>query len=43
MGKLPPRVIGMVAEWVSLHQNELQTDWERAKTLEPLEKIDPLP
>lgn len=42
-GKLPPRVMGMVAEWAALHQDELLADWQRARDLEPLEKIDPLP
>lgn len=42
-GKLPPRAMGMVAEWASIHQEELIADWERAKNLEPLEKIAPLP
>ena len=42
-GKLPPRVMGMIAEWASLHQEELLADWERARSLEPLEKIAPLP
>jgi hypothetical protein len=42
-GKLPPRIMGMVAEWAALHQAELLADWEKAKDLEPLEKIDPLP
>jgi hypothetical protein len=42
-GKLPPRVMGMIAEWAALHQNELLADWQRARDLEPLEKIDPLP
>jgi hypothetical protein len=42
-GKLPPRVMGMVAEWGLMHQQELLADWERARDLEPLEKIAPLP
>ena len=42
-GRLPPRVMGMVAEWASVHQDELLADWERASQLEPLERIDPLP
>ena len=42
-GHLPPRAMGLVAEWASLHQDELQADWDRAKALEPLAKIAPLP
>jgi hypothetical protein len=42
-GALPPRAIGMAIEWASLHQDELLELWERAKNLEPLHAIDPLP
>ena len=42
-GTLPPRAMGLVIEWASLHQQELRSDWEKAKNLEPLDKIDPLP
>lgn len=42
-GKLPPRIMGMVAEWASMYQRELLADWERATHLQPLERIDPLP
>ena len=42
-GKLPPRVMGMVVEWATLHQEELLADWEKARNMEPLEKIAPLP
>ncbi len=42
-GKLPPRALGLVAEWASLHQQELQTLWDRASKLERLDRIDPLP
>ena len=42
-GKLPPRIMGMVAEWTALHQEELLADWQRASNLEPLDKIAPLP
>ena len=42
-GKLPPRAIGLVSEWASLHQAELAEAWERAEKLEPVGKIDPLP
>lgn len=42
-GKLPPRAMGLMMEWASLHQDELMAVWEKAKNLEPLDKIDPLP
>lgn len=42
-GKLKPRAMGLVMEWASLHPSELQSDWEKAKNLRPLAKIDPLP
>ena len=42
-GNLPPRVMGMVAEWASMHRDELLADWERSRNLVPLQKIGPLP
>lgn len=42
-GRLPARALGLVAEWAALHQQELLSDWQRAKNLEPLKKIEPLP
>lgn len=42
-GELPPRAMGLVAEWASRHQAELRENWEQARALEPLAKIDPLP
>lgn len=41
-GKLPPRAMGLVAEWATLHQEELKRQWQKAEKLEPLEKIAPL-
>ncbi len=41
-GKLPPRVLGLVMEWATLHQEELKIEWEKAKQLQPLDKINPL-
>lgn len=41
-GSLPPRVIGLVIEWATLHQQELTVDWERARGQQNLLKIDPL-
>lgn len=42
-GRLPPRALGLVMEWASLHQKELSLDWEKAKQLKPLEPVPPLP
>ncbi len=41
-GSLPPRVLGLVVEWATLHREELQADWDRARALSPLEPIAPL-
>jgi len=41
-GRLPPRVIGLVIEWATLHQQELLKDWERAQVHQELMKIAPL-
>ena len=41
-GHLPPRALGLVIEWATLHQDELLNDWERAQGQEPLSKIEPL-
>ena len=42
-GKLPPRAMGLVAEWTTLHQAELAALWDQARRLEPLRRLDPLP
>ena len=42
-GELAPRAHGLVVEWASLHRDELLALWEKAKNLEPLSKVDPLP
>jgi len=42
-GTLPARAMGLVVEWATLHQHELQVTWERARQLQPLERIAPLP
>jgi hypothetical protein len=41
-GRLPPRVLGLVIEWATLHQQELLDDWERARALQTLLSIPPL-
>ena len=41
-GKLSPRVLGLVIEWASMHQEELMADWEKARLQVPLSPIVPL-
>ena len=41
-GKLPPRVLGLVIEWASQHQEELLMDWELARQHQQLKAIKPL-
>ena len=41
-GSLPPRVMGLVIEWATLHQQELFADWERVRAHRELQKIVPL-
>ncbi|MGI8595544.1 MAG: DUF4160 domain-containing protein [Solirubrobacteraceae bacterium] len=42
-GSLSRRALSLVAEWTSLHRDELEANWERARRDEPLEPVDPLP
>ena len=42
-GVLPPRALGLVAEWAAYHRADLDTAWHRAKALENPGQIDPLP
>jgi hypothetical protein len=41
-GRLPPRAMGLVIEWATLHQQELLADWERAQAKQQLQQIAPL-
>jgi len=41
-GRLPPRALGLVIEWASLHQEALMRDWFLARDEKPPEKIAPL-
>ena len=41
-GYLPPRALGLVTEWATLHKNELREDWTLAEKHAPLKKISPL-
>jgi hypothetical protein len=42
-GRLPPRALGLVAEWAAMHQDELRQAWSKAKDLRAINKIAPLP
>jgi len=41
-GWLPPRVLGLVQEWRSMHVDELLRDWYLAREHKPLNRIAPL-
>jgi hypothetical protein len=41
-GHLPPRALGFVIEWATLHRKELLEDWALAEKHAPLKKIEPL-
>ncbi len=41
-GFLSPRVYGMVVEWASQHRIELQLNWDLARGMKPLQKLQPL-
>ena len=41
-GRIPPRATGLVMEWATQHQAELQGAWSHARNMEPLGCIAPL-
>lgn len=41
-GALPPRALGLVIEWATLHQTELKNCWQRAERGSPIDSIPPL-
>jgi hypothetical protein len=41
-GKLSPRVLGLVMEWASQHQDELRNNWTLARKESELQPIRPL-
>lgn len=43
VGWLPARALQFVQEWTALHADELEANWQRAQSFEPLLPIDPLP
>ena len=41
-GQLPPRVLGLVAEWAALHRFELRRNWTLLATEGKFQRIAPL-
>ena len=41
-GKLPRRAHSMVVEWATLYRAELRDNWHRARSSQPLQKVEPL-
>jgi len=41
-GHLPPRALGLVIEWATMHQEELKKVWQQAMEHKKLDKIEPL-
>jgi hypothetical protein len=41
-GRLPPRVLALVVEWATLHEDELMENWRRLHEDEPPIRIAPL-
>lgn len=41
-GQIPPRAMGMVIEWASLHREALLDLWQRAANRQSLYKVPPL-
>ena len=41
-GELPPRALGLVIEWATIHQQELRQAFQKAASLEAPAKIAPL-
>jgi hypothetical protein len=41
-GKFPPKALGLVMEWATLHQDDLMADWVLARANAELNHIEPL-
>lgn len=41
-GHLPKRARSLAIEWAIEHRDKLMTNWQKARSLEPLDKIEPL-
>ena len=42
-GRLPPRQLSLVREWLTVNRVELARNWRRAHERKPLLRIKPLP
>ena len=42
-GALPPRAMGLVIEWATIHRDELREAFKQAVQMPQPNKIDPLP
>jgi len=42
-GSFPRRALRLLFEWMELHREELESNWDRARTRQPLNPIAPLP
>jgi hypothetical protein len=42
-GALPARALGLTVEWAAARRDSLMTLWHKARALEPLERLEPLP
>lgn len=41
-GQLPSKALALIIEWASLHQKELEENWQRMKEGKTLKQIEPL-
>lgn len=41
-GEIPKRAAKFIQEWITYHRSELEQNWEKARTGEPLDYIAPL-
>jgi hypothetical protein len=41
-GRLPPRALGLVFEWATVHQEDLRRAWKQAAAHQPPDRIEPL-
>ena len=41
-GRLPPRALGLVIEWATLHRDELRRGWKQVLAHQPPSRIAPL-
>jgi hypothetical protein len=41
-GRFPRRALSAVLDWYELHRDELASNWDLARSEQPLNRIDPL-